>query len=316
MTDEHDPIDDWLAARLSLLKIGPRRSLLFYAIGATVGLLLAGFALFTAKGTSVRTFPPEDVALVNGRHILRSDFITQTEVETSIPFAQTTAGQRRKVLNEMIDEELLVQRGLEVDLAATDPDVRTAMVAGVNLQVDADVISQQPSDAELKAFYQAHLDKYSTDGVMRIRDLVMPLGTLKPDQIAARAKDAARDLAAGGPTPAVLQRYALKDSGLIDQDDNFDFAVKAKLGDDIYKAVKDLKPGEVSVPVSKPDGEHIVVMVRRINAVSLDFDKAKDNVWQDFKRQARDKVEGANLKYLKSRAEIELAKEFRGGAGK
>ncbi len=311
MTETHDPIDDWLASRLAILKIGPRRSLIFYALGAVLGLALAGFALFTAKGTSVKSFPPEDVALVNGRHILRSDFISQTEVETSIPFAQTTPAQRRKVVDEMIDEELLVQRGMEVDLAASDPDVRAALVSGVNLQVDADVLAEQPTDAQLRAFYDQHLDKYSSDGVMQIRDLVMPVGTLTADAAMARAKLAEAELARAGPTDAVLAKYALKDSGLIDRDQNFDFAVKAKLGDDIYQACAKLQPGQVSIPVRKPDGIHIVYMVKRIASVSLDFAKAQDNVWQDYKRQAREKVEHANLRYLRSRAEVELAPEYR-----
>ena len=172
-----DPIDDWLAARWSVLHVGPRRSLIIYACGAVLGLGLAGFALFTAKGTAVKTFPPEDVALVNGRHILRSDFMTQVQVEAGTPFSQTTHAQRLKVLQEMIDEETLVQRGLEVDLAASDPDVRTALVAGVNLQVDADVIAQQPTAADLVAYYNKHIAKYSSDGVMAVRDLVMPIGS-------------------------------------------------------------------------------------------------------------------------------------------
>jgi hypothetical protein len=219
-----DPVDDWLASKLGLLKIGPRRSLLFYACGATLGLGLAGFSLFTAKGTAVRSFPPEDVATVNGRHILKSDFRTQTQVEMGVPFEQTSAAQRNKVLNEMIDEEVLVQRGLEVDLAASDPDVRSALVAGVDLQVDADVISQQPTQAELYAYYQKHIDKYSSDGVMRIRDLVMPIGD-KPDEAMANAQKASDELAKGEAIDQVAPKYGLKDSGRIDQDDNFDFSV-------------------------------------------------------------------------------------------
>ena len=104
MADQHDPIDDWLASRLSLLRIGPRRSLIFYAAGAALGLGLAGFALFTAHGTSVRSFPAEDVATVNGRHILRSDFMTQIQVESGVPYAQASRAQREKVLGEMVDE--------------------------------------------------------------------------------------------------------------------------------------------------------------------------------------------------------------------
>ena len=305
--DQHDPIDDWLAARLSVLKIGPRRSLILYAVGAVIGLGLAGFALFTAKGTAVRTFPAEDMALVNGRQILRSDFRTQLQIEAGVPYAQTTQAQRAKVLNEMIDEELLVQRGLEVDLAATDPDVRQALVAGVNLQVDADIIAQQPTQAELVAYYNAHLVKYSTDGVMRLRDLVMPIGMGKPEDAMARAQTAADSLNKGATLPGIMTQYGFKDSGRIDLDDNFDFAVKAKLGDLIYAAAQKLQVGQASAPVKQPDGIHVIVMVKRITSVKLDFAKAQDNVWQDLKRDRRDQLERANLKYLKSRADILLA---------
>ena len=311
LDEPHDPVDDWLARRWSVLKVGPRRSLLFYAIGALLGLALAGFALFTAKGTAVRSFPPDDVATVNGRQILRSDFRTQTQIEAGVPFDQTTPAQRQKVLNEMIDEELLVQRGLEVDLAATDPDVRAAMVAGVDLQVDADVIAQQPTPAELMAYYNQHIDKYSSDGVMDVVDLDMPIGTGKVEDAIAKATQASAELSAGAPLADVEAKYGLKDSGRIDPGDNFDFAVKAKLGADIFNAVKDLKAGQASQPVKQPDGIHVVLVTRRIASVKLDFAKAQDEVWQDFKKDARDANERANLKYLKSRADIVLAPEFR-----
>ena len=309
--EPHDPVDDWLAARWSVLKVGPRRSLLFYAAGAILGLSLAGFALFTAKGTTVRSFPPEDAALVNGRQILRSDFRTQTQIEAGVPFDQTTPAQRLKVLNEMIDEELLVQRGLEVDLAATDPDVRSAMVAGVDLQVDADVIAQQPTPQELTDYYNRHIDKYSSDGVMQVVDMDMPIGTGKVEDAVARAQQASAELNQGAPLPQVSAKYGLKDSGRIDSGDNFDFAVKAKLGPDIYAAVKDLKAGQASAPVKQPDGIHVVLVTKRIASVKLDFAKAQDEVWQDYKKAAREDNERANLKYLKSRADITVAPEFR-----
>jgi parvulin-like peptidyl-prolyl isomerase len=307
----HDPVDDWLAARWSVLKVGPRRSLLFYATGAILGLGLAGFALFTAKGTTVRSFPPEDAALVNGRQILRSDFRTQTQIEAGVPFDQTTPEQRRKVLNEMIDEELLVQRGLEIDLAATDPDVRSAMVAGVDLQVDADVIAQQPTQQELTDYYNRHIDKYSSDGVMQVVDMAMPIGTGKVEDAVARAQKASAELNQGAPLQKVSAEYGLKDSGRIDAGDNFDFAVKAKLGPDIYAAVKDLKAGQASAPVKQPDGVHVVLVTKRVTAVKLDYAKAQDEVWQDYKKAAREANERANLKYLMSRADITLAPEFR-----
>ncbi len=259
----------------------------------------------------MKTFPPEDAALVNGRQILRSDFRTQTQIEAGVPFGQTTQAQRRKVLDEMIDEELLVQRGLEVDLAATDPDVRAAMVGGVNLQVDADVIAQQPTPQQLLDYYNRHIDRYSSDGVMQIIDLVMPIGTGKVEDAIAKAQQASAELNQGASIDAVSARYGMKDSGRIDHDDNFDFAVKAKLGPDIYAAVQNLKPGQASAPVKQPDGIHVVAVTKRVLAVKLDFAKAQDNVWQDFKKEAREQNERANLKYLKGRADIVVAPEFR-----
>ena len=315
MADQHDPIDDWLGRRLSLLKVGARRSLLIYAAGAIIGLGLAGFALFTAKGSEVRAFPAEDIALVNGRHVLRSDFVTQTEITAGVPFAQTTRAQREKVLNDMINEELMVQRGLEVDLAASDPDVRAAMVGGVNLQVDADVVAQRPTEPELRQYFETHLEKYSSDGVMRMRDLVLPADAAKPAEAEAKAKQAVEALRHGTPVDAVKAKYGMKDSDQIDQEDNFDFAVKAKLGEDIYKAAAALTSGQVSDPLQRPDGVHVIVMVKRVSSAKLDFAKAEDNVWQDFKNAERARVDEANLKYLRSRADITVAPEFRAAKG-
>jgi hypothetical protein len=98
--------------------------------------------------------------------------MTQVQTQYTTAFAQSSAEQRLKTLNDMIDEELMVQRGLEIDLPNFDPDVRNALVAGVELEVSADALAQQPTEAELRAYYQEHKDKYASEGVMQLRDLV------------------------------------------------------------------------------------------------------------------------------------------------
>src|ERR1700734_1833560 len=127
--------------------------MVFLASGALIGLAIAGYGLFTAKGTRSNGVPAEAVALVNRRQILRSDFMTQTQTQYSVPFAQTTREQREKVLQDMINEELLMQRGLEIDLPSYDPDVRNALVAGVELEVTAEIVARQPTSEELHAYY-------------------------------------------------------------------------------------------------------------------------------------------------------------------
>jgi hypothetical protein len=56
-----------------------RRSFLLLALGAMAGLAMAGYGLFTAKGTSTGRLPPEDIALVNQKPIYRSDFFIQSQ---------------------------------------------------------------------------------------------------------------------------------------------------------------------------------------------------------------------------------------------
>src|SRR5271170_5453307 len=101
------------------------RALILMAIGAVAGLALAAYALFTAKGTSTLIVPPEDVALVNQQPIVRSDYLTQLRTLYDVDYAHATPDQRRKVLDDMIREELFVQRGTELDVASADPASRT-----------------------------------------------------------------------------------------------------------------------------------------------------------------------------------------------
>ena len=70
-----------------------RRSFLLLALGATLGLAIAGYGLFTSKGTSTNRLPPEDIALVNQKPIYRSDFVIQTQTLYSVPFEQTNPQQ-------------------------------------------------------------------------------------------------------------------------------------------------------------------------------------------------------------------------------
>ena len=293
-------------------EVNPRRSLILFAIGATLGLLIAGFGLFTAAGTKITGVPAEDVALINGRHILRSDFITQVQIESAQPFDKTTREQRQKVLNEMIDEELLVQRGLEVDLAASDPDVRMAEVNGVQLQVDADVLAQQPSDDQLLAYYNARKDKYAAEGIMALRDLVIkPDDNTSAEQAREKALKAADAFRKGDGGDNVAATFSLKDSGKLDRGDLFDFAVRIKLSPALYAAAAKLSNHQASEPIEEGGELHVLLMDKRQAPPERSFAEARDAVLQDFKKDEQTRVENANLSYLKSKADVQLAPEFR-----
>lgn len=295
-------------------RVNPRRSLVLLAIGALTGIAIAGYGLFTARGTRVHGVPPEAIALVNQRPILRSDFITQVQTQYSVGYAETTPTQRRKVLDDMIDEEMMVQRGLDVDLPSFDPDVRVALVAGVELQLFADVLAQKPSTAELQAYYDTHRANYIRDGEMRLRDLVAVVSPQRPPAAAGRdAAMASASLRQGALLDQVLAQFNLTDSrrlldsGHVDLGDVFDFAARARLDPAVFAAARALATGQVSDPVVAADGVHIVVMVKRIPPAQRSFAETSNEVWRDVTEDAKRRVRENNLKYLRTKADIQVA---------
>jgi parvulin-like peptidyl-prolyl isomerase len=299
---------------LDLTRVNTRRSLVLLAIGAAIGIGLAGYGLFTAKGTRIHGVPPEDIALVNQRPVLRSDFITQVQTQYSARYADTTAAQRRKVLDDMIDEEMLVQRGLEVDLPSFDPDVRSALVAGVELQLFADVLAQRPTEAELQAYYDCHRAAYIRDGVMQLRDLVAAVNPQRSQADARRdAAAAAAALRQGAVLDRVMQQFNLADSrrlldsGHVDTGDVFDFAARARLDPAVFAAARVLVSGQISDPVTAADGVHVVVMVKRVAPAQRSFADVSNEVWRDVTEDAKRRVRANNLHYLRSKADIQVA---------
>jgi parvulin-like peptidyl-prolyl isomerase len=276
----------------------PRRSLLIFAAGAVIGLVIAGFGLFTAKGTAVRSVPPEDVALVNQKPILLSDFNAQLQAQYAVPPAQITPAERRATLQDMIREELFVQRGLELDMPASDPDTRSALVAAVEQQVLADVTARQLSEAELRAYYEAHKDRYSSEGTLALQDLKAPRA-----EAAAALADALRR----GATPGSL---GLEDTGKVSGEE-FYFAAKIHLGDALFNVARTLKDGEVSSPVAMPDGAHILVVTRNIPPIPQTFDDAAARVRLDYDKDLRTRMTAGELTYLKSKADILVAPAYR-----
>ena len=255
--------------------------------------------------------PPENVALVNQRPILRTDFIAQSEAELGKPFGEATVAERLKVLDEMIREELFVQRGLELDFPGTDPDTRTALVAAVEQQVVADVTTHQPADAELQKYFEENRSNYATEGTMTLHNLVLPKAKSSGPEALAAAQKAAEALRAHAPLEEVEKTYGLQE--LVPEhasDEQFYFAQKIHLGEALYERVLALGDGEVSDPVADADGIHVVQMVKHIKPLPLTFERVRSQVLNDFITAAKKGLEDADLQYLREKGDILIADDY------
>ena len=281
-----------------------RRSFIFMGCGALAGLLMAGYSLFTARGTSTLAVPAEDVALVNQQPISRSDYLLQLQTLFGVDFQHATAAQRRKVLDDMIREELFVQRGKELDVASTDPEVRAALVNAVELEIAADAVTSQPGEAQLRAYYAAHQARYASEGVMTLRDYVFAPGDAKT------AAEAALALQTGPATPALLARWHAADSGKV-AGEEFYFAAKIHLGEPLFGAARELPDGGVSAPIALPDAVHVLYMVRNKKPVRFDFAAARDQVLTDYRNDAIAHLRTGDEAFLRKRANVLIADDLR-----
>lgn len=289
-------------------RVNSKRSMLLFAVGALVGLGIAGVGLFNAAGTATRIVPPENVATVNQRPILRSDMVTQLEAELGMPFDQSTRADKLKVLDEMIREELLVQRALELDFAETDQDARNALVSAVSQQIVAEVTTSQPTDAQLKEYYDGNQAKYSSEGTITARNLVLPTAGASADQAMAKAKEAAAALATDAPIAQIMQRFGLKEEN--DYGEDFYFAARIHLGDALFDKVTGLDSGAVSEPLVAGDGIHIVKVIQNTRPVPLTFERARQQVLTDYENDKQTKLMDATLKFLRSRSKLLIADDY------
>lgn len=275
------------------------RAMALMVFGALAGLFLAAYALFTAKGTSTLIVPPEDVALVNQQPIVRSDYVAQLRALYDVSPAQATPEQRRKVLEDMIREELFVQRGIELDVANSSPEVRMALVSAVEQQSATDAMTAVPAAEKLLAYYNANKARYSSDGYFIAREIVFPT-TIGPQIEAARGLGADQAMA----------RFGGHDSKRI-AGPEFYFAAPVHLGEALAKLAVALPDGGVSAPVSLPDGVHLVYMEKNVRPEALEFAKAEAKVLEDYRLENARRMQVHEQEFLRKRANVLIADDLK-----
>lgn len=299
MTPEQEPATTlW-----SLSQPSARRSLMLCALGAMLGLAIAGLGLFTAKGTRTSVVPAENVAMVNQVPLLMSDYIAQIRALYEVPLSKATPQQKKQVLDDMIREELYVQRGIELGMQADTIEVRTALVGAVEAQAAADATMAQPDEAQLRRWYQSHLPLYADEGMMLLDEYVLPGAK------AATAAAASTNLRKAG-SAATPGRLGLRRTGRMADGEEFYFAARIHLGDRLFAVAKGLKSAGVSDPVALPDGFHILVMRRNEVPSPRPFAQVRDRVLNDVIAAQAKLLTAGNERFLRKRADIVIQKGF------
>jgi len=282
--------------------VNPTRAFVLMAVGASLGLGIAAFGLFTARGTSTLIVPADAVAMVNQQPISRLDYNSELFTLYGTDVAQASEEQKQTVLQDLIRQELYVQRAKEIDVASFDPEVRAAMVSAVEQQIAADALTARPSDKTLLAFYSEHRETYANEGLLTAVDLIFPPSS-SPENIRGT-------LMRDGPRPTVLASLKGSDTRRLDGEE-FYFAARIHLGSQIFDQVKTLSSGGVAGPFNRDGAIGFVYVYKNQVPKALPYETVRLKVASDYAKAAARRITHGEEQFLQKRSNILIASDLK-----
>lgn len=276
--------------------------------GAAVGILLA------AAGALVPTandFSGNVVARVNGKAITAQDVdfargrLSVNGHEAVTPEARLTA------LQWLIDQELLIQRGIEIGLLDSDLTVRKAIAGAMIDTVVASVLAKEPTEEELRAFYTSHAAVFTVPAQVHVQHISCG-GNGDRNRARDQAEQASAAIAHGMSFPEARERYG--DEGDVPLPDTLLplGVLRRLLGPTLTDAVLTLKAGDTSPPLQSPAGYHILRLVELQPEQILPYEAMKQEVKAEYFRRGRDEALQHYLDDLRQQATIVLSPQAPG----
>ncbi|MEZ4332388.1 MAG: peptidylprolyl isomerase [Myxococcota bacterium] len=236
-----------------------RRTTWLLFAGTALGLALAASGL-VEPGREGAPLPPDVAAIVGDEAIRRIDYERMLAGVGQDRRGPIDAATRRRVLERMIDEALLVQQALSLGLAAADRRVRGELVSGLVDSIVAEADHAPPSPDDVDRHYRSQLDFFTRPGRQRVESLLF---SRRRDSARARAENARARLMEGA-TPDAVER-GLGDAQVASLP--ADLLPIAKLRDYLGPAVIDalggLAVGVWSEPIETAEGFRLVRVVER-----------------------------------------------------
>lgn len=275
------------------------------AVGAALGLAAA---LWGALGQPGFGRPGRDaIATVEGVEISRADYERALGALAADKRTPLTTADARRALDRLIDEELLVQRGLDLGLGTSDLAVRKAVVDAMVQFAAAETAGRRPDDDELRAFYAARPELVRSAPQVRVRVVSFP----SREQASVEAMRAA--LRAGKDFDAAA-RSAGGEAVIVP-----DMLLPAqKLGDYAGPAVRDaavaLRPGEAAGPIDAGGVPTFVLSLDRREGSAPPFETVRDVVTEEWRRRQAEMALDEYLAGLRRTAKIRYAPDAPKGA--
>ncbi len=289
---------------------GARAPVASLVLGALAGVALAAWGLLSTD-PAVAGLPDDAVARVNGTLLPREDHARLVAGLESDLRQEITPALRRRVLDRMIDEELLVQRGVELGLVESDRRVRGDITSAMIRSIVVEAEDREPTDEELEAFHAEEKGFFAQPGRLRVRQVFIRVRGGDDEAEAIARAEAARAALLDGEAIAEV-RARMGDSEVSPVPDALLPPAKLReyVGPTALRAVAELEVGQVGAPVRSGTGVHVFQLVDAEEARTPSFGEIRDQVRGEWVRRAGDRALREYLDDLRDRAEVEVDDAF------
>ena len=274
------------------------------ALGAAVGITLAATGALSPLDERGRSLPSGALVRVNDTLITEEEYARSLDLLATDKRNELTDADRRHVLKRLIEQELLIQRGVEIGLVSSDPSVRKAIAAAMIQSVIGPVASLQFDREELEKFYAENLGLFTLPARFRVQQIVFLRSNGEKQDALSRAHQAERALERGTPFETVRERFgdhpilALPDALLPPH------KLREYLGPTLARAAMKLNPGQITEPLRSPSGVHILWLADAGAAQIPPIENILDQVESEYRRRAADKALRDYLDWLAEEADL------------
>ena len=272
------------------------KRLTWLIVGGLCGLLFAGYGIFT-KISINQTLDSNTIATVNNALITRETYLRAIDRYNSDTKDALDKNDRAWVLQRLIEEELLVQRGLSLGIITTDNDVRGAIVRALIASINAEAAAMMPNEEELFEYYNSNEEKFTYPATISIQAWV---SSTEKDALLLK-----KGLLENKESEKYENIRLLKNipSGLLTLN-----KIREYLGPSIASAIKLETENNVIIQYSQ-DRWYIVYIIEKNVGVVEPFENIKHQIHNEFIRSEADKKLREYINNLKDNASIAYSNE-------
>lgn len=269
------------------------------ALFLVAGIVGLGLAAVSAIGApDVSAFGAGAAAVVDGRPIPKEAAARAVEALRNDKRNPVTVEDERAALERLIEEELLVQRGVDLGLAETDLGARKAIVQSMLQLAIAERTGQTPSETELRKFHRENAGFFAPAARVQGSLVFVRAGP----QALQRAEALRAALTKGGSSSGLgdPQALALPATPLGPNE------LRTYLGAGLAASALKAKPGDVIVQESA-EGVRLLRIDGWFAAPAPRFEEVAQEVRAEWDRRADERAVRDYLERLKRRARITRA---------